>query len=220
MTIVREHVVYDQVSSSFFPDDVGYIRIPSFNDRTPPMAKAALEDLGKRGAKALVIDLRQSPGGSFDRAVSVAELFLPDGAGIVTLKRRNKPEEKHVARGGGLLLDLPMAILVDHGTSSGAEFVTAALRDARHARVVGTRTKGKWSVQTVDDLPNGWAFKYTVSMFRTPSGEAFEGTGLPPDVEVTLDEKRLPEIYGAKTPEERIAKDVQYRTARELIVRR
>lgn len=220
LKVVRERVAYDQVSHTLLPEDIGYLRIPSFNERTPLAVKQALEELGRRGAKALVVDLRQSPGGSFERAVEAAELLLPEGAGIVTLKRRNKPEERHVAKGGGLLLDLPLAVLVDHGTSSGAEFVTAALREGRHARVVGARTKGKWSVQTVDDLPNGWAFKYTVSLFRTPGGEAFEGTGLVPDVEVSMDDKRLAEIYAAKSPEDRIAKDVQYRTARELLIRR
>ncbi len=217
--VVREKVAYDRVTHATLPQGVGYLRIPSFNDLTPGSVKQALEALARDGVASLVVDLRMSPGGSFDRAVETASLLLPEGTPIVTLKRKGKAEEKHLAKAGGQLLKLPMAVLVSGSTASGAEFLAAALREGRDARVVGAKTKGKWSVQTIDELPNGWAFKYTVSLFRTPSGQAFEGTGLVPDVEVSMDEKALGEAYAAKSPEERIATDVQYRTARELLVR-
>jgi carboxyl-terminal processing protease len=162
------------------------------------------------------VDLRRNPGGSFDSAVATAELLLPDDAGIVTLKKRGKDEEKHVAKGKGVLTTLPLAVLVSNGTSSGAEFVSAALQEGRHARLVGQHTTGKWSVQSLDDLPNGFAYKYTVSLFKTPSGRSFEGTGLTPDVEVAMDERDLPRASVAK-PAERLAVDVQLRTAKELL---
>jgi carboxyl-terminal processing protease len=108
---------------------------------------------------------------------------------------------------------------VSNGTSSGAEFVTGALQEGRHARVVGQHTMGKWSVQSLDDLPNGYAFKYTVSLFKTPAGRSFEGAGLAPDVEVSMDERDLARANAAK-PSDRLAIDVQLRTAKELLVRK
>lgn len=170
--------------------------------------------------RALVVDLRACPGGSFDRALETASALLPDGAPVVTLKRKGKPEEKHFAKGGGLLLDVPVAVLVDGNTGSSAELVTAALQEDRRARVVGARTLGKWTVQSVEELPNGWAFKYTVSAFKTPNGRMFEGVGLTPDVEVAMDEKILARANAAPKPEERLAIDVQLRTAKELLAAR
>jgi carboxyl-terminal processing protease len=217
-TVTRERVLYDQPSHALLADGLGYVHIPSFTEKTPVQVKEALDDLAKKSAQALVVDLRQNPGGSFDSAVATAELFLADGTGIVTLKKKGKDEEKHVAKGRGVLTSLPIAVLVSNGTSSGAEFVTGALREGRHARIVGQHTMGKWSVQSLDDLPNGYAFKYTVSLFKTPSGKSYEGTGLAPDVEVSMDDRELARANAAK-PADRLAVDVQLRTAKELLVR-
>jgi carboxyl-terminal processing protease len=215
--VKRERVLYDQPSHAVLADDVGYVHIPSFTEKTPAQVKEALDDLATKNVTSLVVDLRQNPGGSFDSAVATAELLLPDNSGIVTLKKRGKDEEKYVAKSKGILTALPLAVLVSNGTSSGAEFVTGALQEGRHARVVGQHTMGKWSVQSLDDLPNGYAFKYTVSLFKTPSGRSFEGTGLAPDVEVSMDERELARANVAK-PADRLAVDVQLRTARELLV--
>jgi carboxyl-terminal processing protease len=217
-TVARERVGYDLPLHDLHPDGLGYLRIPSFNDKTPARVREALEDLQKRGARALVVDVRQSPGGSFERAVETADLLLPGGAGIVTLKRKGRPEEKHVAKGKGILVDVPLAVLVDGGTASGAEFVAAALSEGRHARLVGARTTGKWSVQTIDELANGFAIKYTVSIFKTPSGKSYEATGIVPEVEVAMDDKQLARANAAATPEQRLAIDVQLRTAKELLL--
>ncbi|MDB5219435.1 MAG: ctpA [Myxococcaceae bacterium] len=216
-TVKRERVLYDQPSHAVLADDVGYVHIPSFTEKTPAQVKEALDDLATKNVTSLVVDLRQNPGGSFESAVATAELLLPDNSGIVTLKKRGKDEEKYVAKSKGILTALPLAVLVSNGTSSGAEFVTGALQEGRHARVVGQHTMGKWSVQSLDDLPNGYAFKYTVSLFKTPSGRSFEGTGLAPDVEVSMDERELARANVAK-PADRLGVDVQLRTARELLV--
>ncbi len=217
-TLVRDRVAYDIPAKVMLPENVGYVRIPSFTDRTPGSTRAALEELERGGARALVLDLRHSPGGSFERALETAGLFLPEGTPVVVLKRRSKPEEPHVAKGTPVLGSIPLVVLVDSNTASGAEFLAGALREARHARLVGARTFGKWSVQSLDDLPNGYAYKYTVSMFYTPSGKTYEGTGLTPDVEVTMDETILGRANAAEG-EERLALDAQLRTARELVLR-
>jgi carboxyl-terminal processing protease len=219
-TITRERVLYDQPSHALLADGLGYLHVPSFTEKTPGQVKEALEDLARKNAQALVVDLRQNPGGSFDSAVAVGEMLLPEGAGIVTLKKKGKEEEKHVApKGKGILTNVPLSVLVSNGTSSGAEFLTAALQEGRHARIIGQHTNGKWSVQSLDDLPNGFAFKYTVSLFKSPSGRSFEGTGLIPDLEVAMEERDLAKANAAK-PGDRLAIDVQLRTAKELLLRK
>ena len=218
-TVKRERVLYDQPSHATFPDGLGYVHIPSFTEKTPAQVKEALDDLAQKNVTSLIVDLRENPGGSFDSAVATAELLLPDDSGIVTLKKRSKDEDKHVARGKGVLTTVPLAVLVSNGTSSGAEFIAGALQEGRHARLVGQHTMGKWSVQSLDDLPNGYAFKYTVSLFKTPAGRSYEGTGIAPDVEVAMNERELARANVAK-PGDRLAIDVQLRTAKELLVPR
>lgn len=217
-TVVRARVAYDHPVHALLPEKLGYLFIPSFTDKTPGAVRTALAELEKEGARALVVDLRRSPGGSFDRALETAELLLPEGAPIVVLKRRGKADETLVSKGKPILGNVPIAVLVDKGTASSSEFLAAALQEGRHARLVGTHTHGKWSVQSLDDLPNGFAFKYTVSMFRTPGGKAYEGTGIVPDVESSMDDAVLARARAAK-PEDRFAIDVQLRTAKELLVR-
>lgn len=220
-SLTRDRLAYDTPSAVMLgsaEEKLGYIRIPSFTEKTPGAVKVGLEDLAKKGARALVIDLRHSPGGSFDRALETAELLLPEGAPIVTLKKKGKPEETHVSKGKPILGDVPAVVLVDEMTASGAELVASALREQRHAKLVGARTYGKWSVQSLDDLPNGWAYKYTLGLFKTPQGKSFEGVGISPDIELAMDETALGRANNGK-PEERMAIDVQLRTAKELILR-
>ncbi len=118
-TIRRDRVVYDQPSHAVLPDNVGYVQIPSFTEKTPAQVKEALDDLARQNVGSLIVDLRKNPGGSFESAVATAELLLPDDAGIVALKKRGKDEEKHVAKGKGILTTVPMAVLISNGTSSG-----------------------------------------------------------------------------------------------------
>lgn len=217
-TLTRDRLAYDAPSVTLI-EGIGLVHIPSFNEKTPAAVRAGLEDLEKKGgAKALIIDLRHSPGGSFDRALETAELLLPEGSPIVALKKKGKPEEMHTSKGKPILGDLPAAVLVDANTASGGELLAAALREQRHAKIVGEKTYGKWSVQSLDDLPNGYAYKYTLGLFKTPSGKSFEGVGLTPDLDVAMAEEALTKANHAK-PEERGTIDVQFRTAKELLLR-
>jgi carboxyl-terminal processing protease len=218
-TVARERVAYDQTLHFVLPDGVGYVRVPSFTEKAPAQVKASLEALARSNVRALVVDLRNNPGGSFDHAVETADLFLAKGAGIVTLKKRGKDEQKYVAKSGGVLTNVPVAVLACEGTGSSAELMAAALQEGRHAKVIGQKTMGKWSVQSLDELPNGYAYKYTVSLFRSPNGRNLEGKGLAPDVEVDMSEKELARANAIAKPEERLANDVQLRTAKELLAR-
>jgi carboxyl-terminal processing protease len=107
---------------------------------------------------------------------------------------------------------LPVVLLVDGSTSSGAELLSGALREGKKTQLVGQKTFGKWSAQTLEELPNGYAIKYTTAMFRTPSGKSYQGEGLTPDVEVPLDEKVV-EKARRLLPDRRLVADAQLRTA-------
>jgi carboxyl-terminal processing protease len=219
VTVRREIVSMEEVMHRVFEPSIGYVSIHAFSTRTVPELRAALDDLAPRQVRAIVVDLRQNAGGSFDEAVSAGEQFLPAGTGIVTLKRREGKEERFVSKGAPLLAGAPIAVLVDHATSSGAELLTAALQEGRHARVVGARTFGKWSVQMIHELPNGYAYKLTSSLFASPSGRAFDGVGLTPDVEVDMDREQLEKTWSLADADKRVAGDVQLRTALALLGR-
>jgi carboxyl-terminal processing protease len=216
-TVTRARVTYDTPSAELLPDKLGYLQIPSFTDRTPDAVRAALTTLEQGGARALAVDLRHSPGGSFERAIETAGLLLPEGSPVVVLKARGKADETRYTKGSPILGSVPVVVLVDGETASSSEFLAGALQEIRHARVVGTKTRGKWTVQSLENLPNGYAYKYTVGRFQTAGGRSFEGTGLVPDAEATMDETLLGKAAGAK-PEERLAIDIQLRTAKELIL--
>jgi carboxyl-terminal processing protease len=210
--LVRQRVVFDQVSHMIVGDGVGYVAIPGFNSKTPQELKDALTDLASKGARALVFDMRHSPGGSFDDAVATVGEIVPAGSTVVSLTKRGKVETI-VPKTTPVETSDPVAVLVDHETASSSELVAGALQELRHATVVGSKTKGKWTVQRVDDLPNGYAIKYTMALFATPGGRSFEGTGMAPDVEVDQADDATTRAQGEADPVKRVAEDVQLRTA-------
>jgi carboxyl-terminal processing protease len=134
--------------------------------------------------------------------------------------KRGQKEDTAVSNSEPVLAGAPIAVLVNGSTASGAELLAAALQEGRKALVVGSRTFGKWTVQTIDELGNGYAAKYTVGRFVTPGGRSFDGEGMPPDVQVDMDEKALTKAMTLHDPEPRIAADVQLRTAVELVTMR
>jgi len=214
--LVRERVKYDIVTELVVDGDVGYVRIPSFNAKTPDALGAALADLRAKKVRGVVLDLRGCPGGSFDDAVASASELLPAGTTVVRLKKRSATEVITTKR-EPVLTDVPLAVLVDHGTSSGAELVAAALEEQAHAIVVGERTFGKWTVQTVEDLPNGYAIKYTLALFQSPSGKSWEGVGLTPTVEVDMPDAAIERALAITDAARRFEGDVQLRTAAALL---
>ncbi len=146
-------------------------------------------------------------------------MFVPEGSTIVALTRRGKEDRRELAKGTTYLPGIPTAVLVDGSTASGAEFFAACLQENRHARVIGTKTTGKWSVQMVDELGNGYAFKYTMALFKSPSGRNYEGVGMAPDIEVAMEESAYSRATATK-PEDRLAADMQLRTAKEVLLKR
>jgi carboxyl-terminal processing protease len=217
--LVREKVAFDVVRADMIGQTTGYVRIPAFNSKTPAALHDVLADLASRGARALVVDVRNNQGGTFDDAVASVGEMVPAGSTVVNLNRRGKVEPV-VAKTTPLLLDVPVAVLVDKETASSAELVAAALHDLRHATLVGTRTHGKWTVQKVEDLPNGYALKYTSALFTSPAGKSFEGAGLAPDVEVDEASEAIEHALLEKDPAKRVEEDVQIRTALAVLAAR
>jgi carboxyl-terminal processing protease len=213
--VKREVVPIESVSGMILAGDVGYVRINSFNGKTPSSLKDLLGTMAH--VRAMVVDLRCSMGGLFEEAVASASYFLAPGTPIVKLEKRSEPMETVVSKGERIVGEMPMTILVDGETSSGAEFVAAALAEQRGAQLVGTHTLGKWSVQKIDKLPNGYAMKYTASLFHAPSGRSYDGVGLTPDVEVAMDDKAVAKALVLKDPQKRVAEDAQLRTAMSLL---
>ncbi len=150
---------------------IGYIRVTGFIQNTVEELKKALEELKEQGVKGLVLDLRNNPGGLLSAAVEVSDLFIGDGR-IVSTKGRNSPERVYDAHKQGDFPDVPMAILINHGSASASEIVAAALQDHDRASIVGERSFGKGSVQNIIDLDDGNSvLKLTVATYWRPSGK-------------------------------------------------
>jgi carboxyl-terminal processing protease len=197
--VVREIIkIRDIKDARILTDDVAYIRLTEFRENTPQDMHVALEKLKKEGAGAFILDLRNNPGGLLDIAVKVAEKFLEKGKIIVTTKSRQaKQDLGFISQENRPITDLPLAVLINEGSASGSEIVAGALQDYKRAVIVGKKSFGKGSVQTVFPLSDGSALRLTTSRYLTPSGKEIHGKGVVPDIEV--DEATLtPEPSQAK----------------------
>lgn len=188
--ITRAKIVVPNFEARMEGDDVGYIRLYSFNQHSAADVAGAIEDLKSKGAKSYVLDLRDNPGGLLSSAVEVSSLFVEDGV-IVRVDQRNVPEEEHRAQGGAVT-DAPVVVLVNENSASASEIVAGALQDYDRAQIVGDTTFGKGSVQTVEPLTFGGAVKFTIAHYLTPKGRTIDGVGVEPDVKVAMElEKQL-----------------------------
>lgn len=186
-TLTRANVVLPNVSSRVFTTDgkrIGYVRLLSFSSEASRQLAHGIEKAKGEGAEGLVLDLRENPGGLLDEAVSSASLFLPEGEVVVSTKSRTKGDTERKS-GSGKIVDVPFDVLIDRGTASAAEIMTAALQDDAGATVVGTRSYGKGVFQEEHDLANDGALKLTVGEYFTPNGKNLHRTGgIHPEVKV------------------------------------
>jgi carboxyl-terminal processing protease len=168
--------------------DIAYIRITTFNEQTQPGLDKAFAEIEKQmGPKldGVVLDLRNNPGGLLDEAVSVAGSFLDAGKEVVSTRARRKDEnQSYVAKGGDRLHGKPMAVLINGGSASASEIVAGALQDYHRAILIGTKSFGKGSVQTIIPLPGAGAMRLTTARYYTPSGRSIQALGIEPDIEV------------------------------------
>jgi carboxyl-terminal processing protease len=174
-------------------DDVGYIHITSFNEQTTVDLQKAVEDLKKEigpKLKGYIIDLRNDPGGLLDQAISVSDAFLDEGAIVITKGRNLEETQRANARPGDIADGKKLVVLINGGSASASEIVAGALQDHHRATIVGTRSFGKGSVQTIIPLGSNGALRLTTARYYTPSGRSIQAKGIEPDV---LVEEELPD---------------------------
>ena len=203
--IIHMEMVKDIKGKKEFPlgaDKIGYVRITEFGDNTGDELEAALNKLKGQGMKALVLDLRFNPGGLLDEAVNVCGKFLPRGQLVVTTEGRD-PGENSVRRAAGHGDELkgePIVVLVNLGSASAAEIVTGCLQDLHRAIILGEKTFGKGSVQSIFPLDDGSALKLTVAKYYTPSHKVIHEHGITPDIFVPMSDEAEAALLISRSP--------------------
>ena len=192
VTLTREIIHVRPVSYRTNGGDIGYVRISSFSETTGDELKKAIGDIAKQipqqNLAGYVLDLRNNPGGLLDQAVSVSSAFLARGEVVSTRGRRPEETQRFSARGGDLTKGKPLVVLINGGSASASEIVAGALHDHKRATVIGTRSFGKGSVQTIIPLGGGHgALALTTARYFTPSGHSIQAQGVVPDIEVLQD---------------------------------
>jgi len=226
--IHRERIQLDSVRlTSVLPGNVGYLQVTQFSDRTGDEFQRALAGLEKDGITSLIIDLRNNPGGLLEAAIAVCNEFFDSGELIAyTQGRTPESRENHLAHGDHPKRTYPVAILVNGGTASAAEIVAGAMRDTHRAVIVGEKTFGKGSVQSVIELDNGEGLRLTTARYYTPSGVTIHEKGISPQAEIEVradDEARLrvqqsrAEDGDVEDPNDKPIADVQLAAAEEIL---
>src|SRR6195952_4802048 len=192
VAIVREVIRVRPVRFRTEGGDIGYIRISSFNEQTTDGLRKAIAEISKTipsdKLAGFVVDLRNNPGGLLDQAVSVSSAFMGRGEVVSTRGRLPEETQRFVARGGDLTKGKPLVVLINGGSASASEIVAGALRDHKRATLIGTRSFGKGSVQTIIPLgSNNGALALTTARYYTPSGKSIQAQGVSPDIEVLQD---------------------------------
>jgi carboxyl-terminal processing protease len=180
LRLTRGVVSMKQVQGRILPGNIGYLRLAFFSESTLTELDAFMNSALKQGMTRLILDLRNCPGGLLDGAVSVTGRFLNPGEKIVTVKYRDGREQSYVADKEPHY-QLPIIVLINTETSSGAEIMAAALAENRHVRLVGEKTLGKGTVEKIMKLHNGWGIKLSVAYFYSPQGHNWQGQGISPD---------------------------------------
>ena len=187
--IIRDEIKIRSVRSTLF-EDVGYIRITTFSEQTTPGLLDAVDELRSQadedGLAGLVLDLRNNPGGLLAEAIKVSDAFLEEGE-IVSTRGRSGEDISHAyARPGDIAAGLPVVVLINSGSASASEIVAGALKDHKRAILMGNRSFGKGSVQSVIPMPGFGAMRLTTARYYTPSGVSIQAKGISPDIEVEL----------------------------------
>lgn len=191
--ITRAKVEIKSVRWEIKEGNIGYIELSSFDENSAAKIKEAVSDLNGKGAKGIILDLRDNPGGLLDAAVSITSEFLKDGVVLIEKNKAGTINESFKTSGNGKLTDtkIPIAVLTNNGSASASEIVAGALQDSKRATLIGEKTFGKGSVQQIEEISGGSALRITIAHWFTPSGKTIDKEGLKPDVEVKLTENDL-----------------------------
>ena len=204
ITLKRAIIKVASVKSQLIGNDIGYIRITSFNEQADSGVRAAMKSLkAKAGDKlaGIVLDLRNNPGGLLDQAIAVSNDFLDKGEIVSTRGRHPEDAQRFDAKAGGdLTKGLPMIVLINGGSASASEIVAGALQDHHRAVLLGTSSFGKGSVQTIIQLPGHGAIRLTTARYYTPSGRSIQAKGIEPDI--TVEPAKIEKIATGQTTHE------------------
>jgi carboxyl-terminal processing protease len=185
ITLIRDIIRIKSVSGDLYGNNIGYIKLVQFQDKTSQELGSAIEELESESGSelnGLILDLRNNPGGLLTQAVEVVDVFLDEGI-IVSVKGRNKNQNlDYYATKGERTIDYPMIVLVNKGSASASEVVAEALQDRKRSKILGTQTFGKGSVQTIIKLDDGSGLKITTAKFYAPSGRSIDSIGVMPDI--------------------------------------
>jgi carboxyl-terminal processing protease len=201
VSLVREIIHIQVVKSRMEANDIGYVRLSQFTEQADSGIKAAVKALkAQNGGKlrGLVLDLRNNPGGLLDQAVSVSSDFIDQGEIVSTRARHPEDSQRWDAKGDDILHGAPLVVLINGGSASASEIVSGALQDHRRAVLLGTRSFGKGSVQTVIPLPGNGAMRLTTARYYTPSGRSIQALGITPDVPVQETAEERPTFGGER----------------------
>jgi carboxyl-terminal processing protease len=191
IAVTREIIKIQVVKARLEADNIGYVRLSQFTEKADAGIRAAVKDLkAKAGGplQGLILDLRNDPGGLLDQAIAVSSSFIEQGEIVSTRARHADDSQRWDARGSDILNGAPLVVLINGGSASASEIVAGALQDHRRAVLLGTKSFGKGSVQTVIPLPGGGAMRLTTARYYTPSGRSIQALGIVPDV--LVDESR------------------------------
>ena len=202
VTIIRDEIKIRSVRHEIY-DNVGYIRLTTFSEQTTPGLVNAVDDIFKsegENLKGFILDLRNNPGGLLSEAISVSDVFL-EGGEIVSTRGREDSQTQHAyARPGDIAREMPLIVLINSGSASASEIVAGALKDHKRAILMGTRSFGKGSVQSIIPMPGHGAIRLTTARYYTPSGVSIQAKGISPDIEVEL--ARIEKLDGGRYREE------------------
>ena len=183
--IERAKIETNPITSKMLEKDIGYLNLPSFDKDVSKKLKEKIDDLTAKGAKSLILDLRNNGGGMVDECEEITDLFLDKDKTIMTTKDKKGNVQKSVTK-NKKTYDLPLVILVNENTASASEILTGALKDNNRTKVIGTKTYGKGVIQSVFNLSDGSGLKITTAEYFTPNGIEINKKGITPDIEVKL----------------------------------
>ena len=188
-TIIREIIQIQSVKSDLLEENIGYVRLTSFNENSAEQIKKKIKELEKnKKIKAYILDLRNNPGGLLSQAIKISDFFLNDGEIVSTKSRKVSENRKWFANQGDLTNGKSLIVLINYGSASASEIVAGALKDHKRAILIGENSFGKGSVQSIIPLKNEGAIRLTVAKYYLPSGKSISEVGVSPDIEVGEDE--------------------------------
>ena len=183
--ITREIIEVQSVKSDLLDNNIGYIRLTSFNDNSSEQIKKKIRELKKnKNLNAFILDLRNNPGGLLSQAIKISDFFLENGEIVSTKSRKKSENRKWFARKGDITDGKTLLVLINYGSASAAEIVAGALKDHKRAIILGESSYGKGSVQSIIPLKNKGAIRLTVAKYYLPSGKSISEVGVKPDIEV------------------------------------